>query len=73
MAMRPDDGLTRRERDVLRHAASGLTNERIAIELGISRNAVRFHLKQIHAKLGTGGERSRLLIAPLLRMGGLGT
>ncbi len=73
MAMRPDDGLTPRERDVLRHAAGGLTNEAIALALGISRNAVRFHLKQIHAKLGTGGERSRLLIAPLLRMGGLGT
>ncbi|MEX0781621.1 MAG: helix-turn-helix transcriptional regulator [Dehalococcoidia bacterium] len=46
MAMRRDDGLTRRERDVLSGAASGLTNESIALQLGISRNAVRFHLKQ---------------------------
>lgn len=65
MAMSRDDGLTPRERDVLRHAARGLTNERIALELGISRNAVRFHLKQIHSKLETGGSRSRLLMAPL--------
>lgn len=65
MAMARDDGLTPRERDVLRHAASGLTNEGIAFALGISRNAVRFHLKQIHSKLGTGGKRARLLMAPL--------
>jgi two-component system nitrate/nitrite response regulator NarP len=62
------DGLTPRERDVLRHAAAGLTNEGIASVLGISRNAVRYHLKQIHSKLHTGGQRSRLSLATFLRM-----
>lgn len=70
MAMSRNDGLTPRERDVLNHTARGLTNEQIALALGISRNAVRFHLKQIHSKLDTGGKRSRLMMSPLiLRMG----
>lgn len=54
------DTLTPREREVLRLATSGLTNNEIARELGITRNAVRFHLKEIHSKLGTGGERTTL-------------
>ena len=65
MAMARHDGLTPRERDVLGQTARGLTNEEIALALGISRNAVRFHLKQIHSKLETGGNRSRLLMSPL--------
>ncbi len=65
MAMARNDGLTPRERDVLQHTARGLTNEQIALALGISRSAVRFHLKQIHCKLDTGGIRSRLTLSPL--------
>jgi DNA-binding CsgD family transcriptional regulator len=52
--------LTPREREVLDLAAKGFTNKAIATELGITRNAVRFHLKEIHSKLGTGGERQVL-------------
>lgn len=52
--------LTPREREVLALAQSGMTNSRIAAELGISRNAVRFHLKDIHSKLETGSKRSVL-------------
>lgn len=52
--------LTPREREVLGLARRGYTNNEVAEQLGITRNAVRFHLKEIHSKLGTEGERSRL-------------
>ena len=52
--------LTPREREVLQLARMGYTNNEIAEELGITRNAVRFHLKDIHSKLETGGRRSVL-------------
>ena len=52
--------LTPREREVLELATSGLTNGQIAEQLGLSHNAVRFHLKRVHAKLDTGGDRSAL-------------
>jgi hypothetical protein len=55
-----NDPLTPREREVLALANAGLTNDQIATELRITRNAVRFHLKEIHSKLGTGGERGSL-------------
>ncbi len=42
-------------------ARRGYTNSEMAELLGISRNAVRFHLKEIHSKLETGGERNRLV------------
>lgn len=53
-------GLTPRELEVLRLARLGYTNNEIAGQLGITRNAVRFHLKEVHSKLDTGGERSAL-------------
>jgi DNA-binding CsgD family transcriptional regulator len=52
--------LTPREREVLRLALLGHTNNEIADALGITRNAVRYHLKEVHSKLGTGGQRSAL-------------
>jgi DNA-binding CsgD family transcriptional regulator len=52
--------LTPREQEVLGLAESGMTNKEIALKLGVTRNAVRFHLKEIHSKLATGGERRRL-------------
>jgi DNA-binding CsgD family transcriptional regulator len=64
-------GLTPTQRIVLDLAASGLTNNEIATALGISRNAVRFHLKSIHAILGTGSDRSLLVrvgVAPIRRL-----
>jgi DNA-binding CsgD family transcriptional regulator len=54
------DILTPREREVLALATHGRTNDEIADALGITRNAVRYHLKEIHSKLHTGGDRSRL-------------
>ena len=56
-----DEGeLTPRERDVLVLVIRGLTNRAIALQLGISENAVRYHLKELHSKLGTDGDRGRL-------------
>jgi hypothetical protein len=55
------DELTPRERQVLDLAERGLTNDAIALRLGISRNAVRYHLKELHSKLGTDSERPRLV------------
>lgn len=63
--------LTPTQRLVFDLAVSGLTNKEIATALGISRNAVRFHLKSIHAILGTGGDRRLLVrvgVAPLRRL-----
>lgn len=69
----PLDPLTDREREVLDLVQRGLNNEAIARELGITRDAVRYHLKEIHSKLGTGGERSLLRggrETPQRRLGG---
>jgi len=55
-----DSGLTRRERDVLALASRGMTNKAIAFELGISENAVRYHMKELHSKLETGSDRAKL-------------
>jgi len=62
-----DDMLTPREREVLALAMRGRTNKQIATALGISRNAVRYHIKEIHSKLQTGGDRESL--APRGRSG----
>lgn len=51
---------TPRERDVLRLLARGMTNQEIADSLGLTRNAVRFHMKEIHSKANTRGDRNRL-------------
>lgn len=49
--------LTERERDILAALASARTYERIAQEHGVSVNTVRFHVKNVYAKLGV---RTRL-------------
>lgn len=44
--------LTRRERELLDSLAVGMTNQQIATQTGISLNTVKFHLKNLYAKLG---------------------
>ncbi len=43
--------LTPRERELLGKLAGGLTNGEIARELGVSTNTVKFHLRNLYAKL----------------------
>ncbi len=51
----PIASLTPREREVLRHIASGATNERIATMLGIATKTVERHVTNVYRKLGAGG------------------
>jgi DNA-binding NarL/FixJ family response regulator len=46
------DGLTARELQILRLAASGASNGRIAAELWVTEQTVKFHLSNIYRKLG---------------------
>ncbi len=48
------ENLTRRELDVLRLAARGLTNRAIGRELSISHRTVQGHLQGVYSKLGVG-------------------
>jgi DNA-binding NarL/FixJ family response regulator len=45
-------GLTKREVSILQELAGGLTNEAIAKELWITRQTVKFHVRNIYRKLG---------------------
>ncbi|HNB52304.1 MAG TPA: response regulator transcription factor [Anaerolineales bacterium] len=47
----PGSDLSSREWEVLAHASRGATNTEIALQLGVSENTVRFHLKNIYAKI----------------------
>lgn len=44
--------LSPREREVIELAASGLTNQQIALRLQVSVHAVKFHLAATYQKLG---------------------
>jgi DNA-binding NarL/FixJ family response regulator len=50
-----DRKLSRRERDVFRHAASGLGNKELAARLAIGEATVKAHLTRIFQKLGVRG------------------
>jgi LuxR family maltose regulon positive regulatory protein len=60
--------LSRREREVLRLLPSRLTTREIAVELGISPNTLKYHLKTIYRKLAVN---SRAEAAELVRRGGV--
>lgn len=51
-ASTPQEQLTSREKEVMDCVASGLSEGGIAKQLGLSRNTVKFHLKNIYAKFG---------------------
>jgi two-component system nitrate/nitrite response regulator NarP len=48
----PLEALTVRERELLAALANGWSNLQIASRIGISRNTVKFHLKNLYDKLG---------------------
>ena len=50
-----EERLSRRERDVFRHAAAGLGNRELAHRLAISQATVKVHLTRIFQKLGLRG------------------
>jgi len=56
-AGRVTGSLTRREREVARLAASGLSNAEAAARLYVSRKAVEFHLTNVYNKLGITSRR----------------
>ena len=46
-----EDGLTLREQEILAALASGARNRDLAQQLDISQHTVKFHLKNVYAKL----------------------
>lgn len=50
-----EQALTRREADILRHLATGIPISQIAINLSISKNTMKTHLKNIYKKLEVSG------------------
>jgi DNA-binding NarL/FixJ family response regulator len=55
--------LTRREREVLALIASGRSNKRIALELGISEKTVKTHVGHLLEKLGVSDRTQAALLA----------
>ncbi len=49
------DELTQREKEVASCAASGLSNQEIASEIGIKETAVRQYMHRVYEKLGVDG------------------
>jgi DNA-binding NarL/FixJ family response regulator len=58
-----DDDLTPREREILTHIARGLSNKRIAFELGVSEKTVKNHVSHVLAKLGVTDRTQAALYA----------
>jgi non-specific serine/threonine protein kinase len=61
-ALELEFGLTRRETDVLRLVAMGLTDQEIADQLFISRRTASKHVESILAKLNVGSRRAAALV-----------
>lgn len=57
------DVLTDRERDAVRHAATGLTNNEIAHEMYISPHTVKTHINRARTKLGARDRAQLVVIA----------
>jgi DNA-binding NarL/FixJ family response regulator len=56
---RDRDGLTPREREVLRLLAGGRSNEAIAAELVLSVRTVESHVASVYGKIGVAGRTAR--------------
>ena len=57
------DQLTRREVEILKLAAQGMTNREIASELTISTRTVQAHMSHVFSKLGVGSRTEAVLYA----------
>ena len=66
----PEEPLTPREREIVRHVAMGLRNAEVAEKLSISEVTVKTHLNNIFQKLGLRGRTALALYA--IRMGIIG-
>lgn len=60
-----------REIEVLELATEGMTNPEIAVRLGLSVHAIKFHLGSIYKKLGAAN-RTEAAVAYALSMNGRG-
>ncbi|MBV9620754.1 MAG: LuxR family transcriptional regulator [Gammaproteobacteria bacterium] len=58
--------LSPREREVLERVAAGLSTKRIARQLAVSPNTIKFHLQETFAKLGAA-TRSEAVVAAIRR------
>jgi len=62
--LRPaQEALTKREQEVLEWVARGVSNKKIALELGISEPTVKAHLVRIFEKLGVDGRTAAVMTA----------
>ncbi|MBT3397015.1 MAG: helix-turn-helix transcriptional regulator, partial [Alphaproteobacteria bacterium] len=68
----PFSHLTHRERELLPSLRTGRTTAQIASDLGISVNTVKYHLKNLYAKLGVRN-RAQAVDAYLTAQANLGT
>jgi len=64
-------GLTRREQEVLRLVARGLSNQEIARELVLSVRTVERHISNIYDKIGAAGRSARAAAASYAAGAGL--
>lgn len=62
------DQLTRREIDVLRHLDNGRSNLEIARAIFVSEDTVKYHLKNIYAKLAVGSRLQAIATARELKL-----
>ncbi len=62
------DQLTRREIDVLRHLDNGHSNLEIARAIFVSEDTVKYHLKNIYAKLAVGSRLQAIATARELKL-----
>jgi len=60
---RDPDGLTPREREVIRLVGEGLSNKQIAQRLGIAERTAKFHVRQIMSKLGADNRAQAVALA----------
>jgi DNA-binding NarL/FixJ family response regulator len=65
---RASNGLTPREREVIRLVGEGLSNKQIASRLGITERTAKFHVRQIMSKLGAENRAQAVALATRRRL-----